>query len=199
MFQIDNIFVDEAIIKDQFICNISACKGACCVKGDGGAPLKREEALFLENNYEKIKPFITPEGISSIEENGHYVSKYGRALFTPLIPSEALPHQEDKPCAYINYENGIAVCGIEKAHEAGEIEFQKPVSCHLYPIRVEEKNNTFHLRYDIWDICSAACEKGKSEQVAIFEFLREPIIREFGADLYEKLELAKEFLENQDQ
>lgn len=194
MFQIDNIFVEEAVITDQFICNIKACKGACCVKGDGGAPLKREEALFLESHYEKIKPFITEEGRNAIANDGHYVSKYGRKLFTPLIP-----HQENKPCAYINYENGIAVCGVEKAYEAGEIEFKKPISCHLYPIRVEEKNNTFHLRYDIWDICSAACEKGKSEQVAIFEFLKEPIIRAFGADLYEKLELAKEFLKSQEQ
>ena len=157
MLIIDGKVISPEIFQEEFVCNLNACKGACCWEGDFGAPLELEELDILEKIYINIKPFLTPEGIKAIEDQGVAVynseeKEYG----TTLVDNAA--------CAYLIYEgNGIAKCGIEKAYEAGVIDFPKPISCHLYPIRVEELDNSSFqkLEYDRWEICSAACTKGK--------------------------------------
>ena len=146
----------------------------------------------MESIYDKVKPFLTPEGIEAIEEQGVavYVPEE-REYGTTLIDNAA--------CAYLIYEgNGIAKCGIEKAYEAGVINFPKPISCHLYPIRVEQlKNSSFQrLDYDRWDICSAACSKGKELGVPVYKFLKNPLIRKYGADFYEQMEHMAEHLDD---
>lgn len=192
MIIIQDKLVSDEIIQEHFLCNLEACKGACCWEGDGGAPLEEEELLILDQIYEVIQPFLSPAGQRVIAEEGtHVYDEEGETYATPLI--------DNGPCAYMTLDQtGTAKCGIEQAWQAGKINFQKPISCHLYPIRVR-KNETVRfeaLNYDRWDICSAACEKGKELQVPIYQFVKDAIIRKYGEDFYEELEAAAENLHN---
>ena len=156
MIVVQDKIVSDDLVEEQFICNLKACKGACCWEGDYGAPLETAELSILEEELEQIKPFLSPAGLKAIEEQGSYAwFKPEKNWGTPLVAGG--------PCAYMVMENGVAQCGIEKAWKAGETTFQKPISCHLYPIRVEENEETGFeaLNYDRWDICAAACELGK--------------------------------------
>jgi hypothetical protein len=186
MLIVQDKLISEDIIEEEFLCNLSACKGACCWEGDFGAPLETAELETLEKIYDEVKPFLTEAGKKAIEEQGVFVyNEVYKEHSTPLI--------ENAACAYITYEeNGTAKCGIEKAHEAGKTDFKKPISCHLYPIRVKKKHNVpFEtLTYDVWDICSAACELGKKEQLPIYKFLKDALIRKYGVSFYEELEEA---------
>lgn len=194
MLIIDSKVISPEIFKEEFVCNLNACKGACCWEGDYGAPLETEELEVLENIYEKVKPFLRPEGIAAIEQQGVavYVPEE-REFGTTLIDNAA--------CAYMTYEeNGTAKCGIEKAHEAGVIDYPKPISCHLYPIRVEQLDNSSFekIEYDRWDICSAACENGAKLNVPVYKFVKGPLIRKYGTEFYEQLEHMANHLENPD-
>ncbi len=190
MLIIQDILISDEVIEKHFLCNLNACKGACCWEGDYGAPLETEELQTLEKIYDDIEPFLTPDGQSVIEEKGHYTyyqepKEYG----TPLLKNGA--------CAYMTYdENGIAKCGIEAAWRAGATDFQKPISCHLYPVRVKSNKpkNFEALNYDRWDICSAACTAGKDNEVRIFEFVKAALIRKYGEDFYDELEAAVEHI-----
>jgi len=190
MLIIQDVLVSDDVVEKHFLCNLNACKGACCWEGDFGAPLETEELHTLERIYDDIKPFLRPEGQAVIEKEGAYTffeepKEYG----TPLLKNGA--------CAYMTYDdNGIAKCGIEEAWRAGATDFRKPISCHLYPVRVKtnEKQNFEALNYDRWDICSAACTAGKNNQVRIFEFVKEALIRKYGEAFYEELEAAVEYL-----
>jgi hypothetical protein len=183
MIQIGKTLISEAIIDNEFACNLSACKGECCVAGDSGAPLDPEELTILETIYSKVKPFLRPEGIAAIEAQGtHIMSDFGEPE-TPLV--------EGKECAYVNFtENGTALCGIETAYRSGEIDFKKPVSCELYPIRVQKLTELHAVNYDRWDICSDACTLGKSLEMPVYKFAKNALIRKFGEDWYAELERA---------
>ena len=184
MILIDDILVSDDVIERQFVCNLKACKGACCVAGDFGAPLNAEEIVTLKQIYPTIKSYLTPEGIAAIEAQGthaYFDDMEGDGIGTPLI--------DGKACAYINYDpDGTAKCGIEQAYKDGVVAFKKPISCHLYPIRVTKTTNFTALNYDEWSVCSAACSFGKLHQVPVYEFLKEPLIRQFGEDFYEALD-----------
>ena len=131
MIQIDDKLVSEDVFAEEFVCNLSKCKGICCVEGDAGAPLDKEETEILKNIFPKIKDYLRPEGVAAIEEQGTHVIDIDGDLVTPLVNGEE--------CAYVIFdENGITKCGIEKAYEDGVVEWQKPISCHLYPIRITE-------------------------------------------------------------
>ncbi|MEO0340400.1 MAG: DUF3109 family protein, partial [Bacteroidota bacterium] len=163
MLIIQGKLVDQDIIASHFQCNLDACKGACCVEGDYGAPLADEEIQILEEIYPKIKSYLTQEGKAAIKEQGTSVYfKEPKEFGTPLV--------DGKACAYLTYtKNGIALCGIEKAYRDGIIDFKKPVSCELYPIRVNinASNGFEHLEYDRWDICNPACKMGAKKQVRL--------------------------------
>lgn len=192
MLIIDSKVISPELFKEEFVCNLNACKGACCWEGDSGAPLETEELDVLENIYEKVKPFLRPEGIAAIE-------KQGVAVYVPQEHGFGTTLIDDAACAYMTYEaNGTAKCGIEKAHEAGVIDYPKPISCHLYPIRVESLDNSSFekLEYDRWDICSAACENGAKLNVPVYKFVKGPLIRKYGADFYEQLEHMAKHLED---
>ncbi|MFN8277082.1 MAG: DUF3109 family protein [Chitinophagales bacterium] len=183
MLVIEDKIVSDDILEEKFVCELSACKGECCVAGDVGAPLEASELAKLEEIYETIKPYLTEAGIAAIKAQGFWVNtdqpeKYN----TPLI--------ENKGCAYINYDNGIAICGIERAYRDGKVDFKKPISCHLYPIRVTKQRKTGMqmLNYERWDVCKAACKNGKKLGVPVYQFLREPIIRAWGEEFYSVLE-----------
>ena len=188
MLIIQEVLVSDAVVEEQFICNLSACKGACCVEGDSGAPLEQEELQILEDIYEDVKPFLTDIGREPIEKKGKYqfyteADEYGTIL------------QPNGACAFVIQENGITKCGIEKAYLEGKTDFKKPISCHLYPIRVEVKEESVFeaMNYDKWDICSAACTLGKKEQLPVYRFLKEAIIRKYGEEFYDELDAAAEF------
>lgn len=186
MFQLGKTIVSEDIIEKDFVCNLSACKGACCIDGDAGAPLDKEEAKILEDIYPKVKPFLRKEGIEAIEKQGTSITTAFGDLETPLISGA--------DCAYVIFdENKTALCGIEEAYNHGEIDWKKPVSCHLYPIRVKNYSEFSAVNYDKWEICDDACSLGAELQVPVFRFVKEALIRKFGQDWYAELEtVAKE-------
>lgn len=191
MLIIQGKLISYDVVEEQFMCNLEACKGACCWEGDFGAPLETEELHTLENIYELIKDYLSPEGRAVIEAEGTYAYFKGQKDYgTPLIANGA--------CAYMTYdEKGVATCGIEQAYNDQKIDFRKPISCHLYPIRVQkEKKTDFEaLNYDRWDICSAACEKGKAHKMPVYKFAKSALIRKYGADFYEELEAAASYLD----
>lgn len=186
MIAVGNALVDKKIFSKEFICNLNACKGECCVAGDSGAPLEREELPVLISEFEKIKPFLSEKGIAAIESQGLYVKDWEGDYTTPLI--------EGAECAYTVFEDGIASCGIEKAWKAGATDFRKPVSCHLYPIRVSRLQGFEKLHYHEWSVCSAACELGRNAGVKVYKFLKDALVRRFGEDFYNDLEKAEELL-----
>lgn len=194
MLIIQDKLISDDVVSEQFLCNLSACKGACCWEGDSGAPLEEAERAILDQIYDKIKPFLSKESQQVLEEEGKYTyykkpGEYG----TPLLNNAA--------CAYMTYtESGVAQCGIEQAYKAGLTDFKKPISCHLYPIRVtENKESAFEaLNYDRWDICSAACTLGKEQQLPVYQFLKEALIRKYGTAFYEELDHAAQYLKDKE-
>lgn len=184
MVQIDDKLISEDIFSEEFVCNLSRCKGACCVEGDVGAPLDREETKILEDIFDKIKPYLRSEGVRALEEQGTWtVDPSDGDFVTPMVNGEE--------CAYVIFdEKGVTKCGIEKAYENGAVDWQKPISCHLYPIRVSEYSSFTALNYHEWPICSDACELGKELKVPVYKFLKGPIERKYGEEFYQTLSEA---------
>ncbi|MEL6670845.1 MAG: DUF3109 family protein [Bacteroidota bacterium] len=180
IIEIDGKYVSGDVKDEMFACDISACKGACCVEGDLGAPLAKEEVGILEEIYPKVKPFMRKEGIRAIQAQGTSIVDIMNMESTPLV--------KGKECAYVTFKDGIALCAIEGAYLAGEIDFRKPISCHLYPIRAYTYKEVERLNYDRWSICGAACAKGKKEGVMVYEFVKDALIRKYGEDFYETLD-----------
>jgi hypothetical protein len=180
MFQIEDTLVSKSVLEKKFVCDLNACKGACCIEGDGGAPLTDDEVGIIEDNLEEIKPFMTPEGLSAIADEGiWYKDRDGEKATTLVNGAE---------CAFVFYdEMGTAKCAIEKSHNEGKIEFLKPISCHLYPIRIREYQNFTAVNYHEWHICEAACACGNELNVPVFQFLKEPIIRKFGEEYFDQI------------
>ena len=162
---------------------MNACKGACCWEGDYGAPLEEGEIDLLAEEYQHIRPYLTEEGKNVLDTTGSSVYyEEDKIMGTPLVKSGA--------CAFMTIDElGIASCGIEQAWRDGQTTFRKPISCHLYPIRIEKDHFAAFetLRYDRWNICSAACTKGKAEKIKVFEFAKEALIRKYGTDWYDEL------------
>ena len=188
MIIIQDKLISDELVEEQFICNLSKCKGACCWEGDWGAPLADEELEILNNIYADVRPFLTEEGKNKIDTEGGYQFFKGMDQFgTQLLP--------DGRCAYLVIEpNGIAQCGIEKAWKAGVTDFQKPISCHLYPIRVSKTTGFEAINYDRWDICAAGCQLGTEQQMPVYKFLKEPLIRAYGEDFYEELDATAQYM-----
>ena len=186
MIQIDDKLISEDIFSEEFVCNLTKCKGACCVEGDVGAPLDREETKILDDIFEKVKPYLRPEGVKALEQQGNWtVDPSDGDFVTPMVNGEE--------CAYVIFdERGITKCGIEKAYEDGAVDWQKPISCHLYPIRVKDYSTFTALNYHEWPICSDACELGKELQVHVYKFLKTPLIRKYGEEFYTVLSDAAE-------
>lgn len=180
MFQLGKTIVSEDILEKEFVCNLSACKGACCVDGDAGAPLSKEETKILEDIFPKVKPFLRPEGIAAIEAQGTWRIGTDQDFETPLI--------DEKDCAYVIFDGSTALCGIEQAYNQGALDWKKPVSCHLYPIRIKDFTEFAAVNYDRWDICDDACSLGKELQVPVYQFVKEALIRRFGEDWFSELE-----------
>ncbi len=183
MIVIDHTILSDDVVEKLFVCHIEKCKAACCVEGDAGAPLEPEETTILEQELDNIKPFLTAEGLVEIEKQGAWVIDVEGDQGTPIL--------ETKECAYaIRNEKGILACGIEKAWEAGATTFRKPISCHLYPIRIKKYDQYQALNYHHWDICAPACSLGKELGIPVYKFLKDALTRKYGQVWYEKLEAA---------
>ncbi|MEL6558739.1 MAG: DUF3109 family protein [Bacteroidota bacterium] len=179
------IIVDNAVLSDDlkenfFVCNLEKCKGACCVEGDLGAPLNEDELAKVDEVVDAVKPYLSPDGRKAIEEHGPYILDEEGDYSTTTI--------DNKECAFAFYdERKILKCGIEQAYLDGKIDYKKPISCHLYPIRITKYDHYDALNHDRWDICSPACDLGDQLKVPVYQFLKEPLIRKYGEDWYQKL------------
>lgn len=191
LVEIDDKIVSTQIFERKFVCDLNACKGACCIEGDAGAPLTMEEVSIMEDDLEIIKPYMLDEGIKAVEETGVFYMDQDNEPVTTLI--------NGGECAFVYFdENGITKCAVEAAYLDGKTSFKKPVSCHLYPIRVKRFNEYQALNYDKWSICEDACALGESLSVPVFQFLKEPIIRAFGEDFYKELEIVSKELSDKE-
>jgi hypothetical protein len=180
MILIDNTCISDDIEDQLFVCNLDKCKGACCVEGDSGAPLDKEELAILDDIYPHVEPYLSEAGKQVIAKEGTYTTDFEGDYVTPVI--------NNRECAYAIYDvKGILKCGIEEAYNDGKITYKKPISCHLYPIRVTKYEQYHALNYDRWDICSPACSFGKELGVPVYKFLKEPLIRAYGEKWYDQL------------
>ena len=179
MIQVQDKIISLDIFEKHFVCDLNACKGACCVEGDSGAPLLKEEEKILDEIYEKVKPYMRKEGITEIENQGVAVYDLEGDLTTPLI--------NNRECAFVVEENGINLCSIEKAFLNSKIDFKKPISCHLFPIRIKEYRDFDAVNYEDIKICKPACECGSKLEIPIYVFLKEPLIRKYGEAWYNEL------------
>lgn len=178
------IIVDDCIISDnladvRFCCDLAQCKGACCVEGDCGAPLDTDEIPILEMIYPEVKPYMTPEGVAAVEEQGVSALDVDKLPCTPLVGN--------RECAYAVVEEGVTLCAIEKAYRDGKTDYPKPISCHLYPVRIEDFGEFKALNYHEWDICCCAVRKGREVGEPLYKYLKVPLIRRFGDEWYEEL------------
>jgi len=180
------IVVDHAVLSDDlkerhFVCDLQKCKGACCVEGDLGAPLEDEELPIINEILEKVMPYLSPAGRHAIEESGPYILDKEGDYSTTTIG--------DQECAFAIYDQDrILKCGIEKAYLDGKIEWQKPISCHLYPIRVTKYDHYDALNYNRWEICDPACKLGDELKVPVYKFLKAPLVRKYGERWFQDLE-----------
>lgn len=190
MIAIDNVLLSDEIIKAQFVCDLSKCKGACCVDGDAGAPLDKNELKEIDKIFDKVLPYLGKESVDEIDRQGRYVYDKEYGWVTPTINS--------KICVYgITDKNGIVKCGIEQAYLDGKIKWKKPISCHLFPVIVTKSKDgvTEFANYEPReDNCKAACVLGKKLKVPVYQFLKEPLVRKFGQQFYEALEATAEHL-----
>ena len=182
MIEVGRAILSIDLLDKHFVCDLEKCKGICCVEGDSGAPLTQKETKILDKIYPTVKTYMTLEGIKAIEEQGCYITDFDGDLVTPLI--------DNMECAYVIRENGVAGCAIEKAYHNKKVKWRKPLSCHLYPIRIQEYENLDAVNYDKQDICNAACKLGDKLKVPVYKFLKEPLIRKYGKKWYEELEMA---------
>ena len=179
MIYLDNALLSDDIRSTYFCCDLPACKGACCVEGDAGAPLEEEEISLLEDYIDEIKPFMVQDGIDEVKLLGVFDYDSEGKFVTPLI--------HGKECVYVYFENSIARCAIEKACQEKKIPFAKPVSCHLYPIRIKQTPFNDLVNYHKWYICQKALIKGHQEKMPLYLFLEDALIRKYGRSWFNKL------------
>lgn len=182
MILIDEVLIESPVVEEYFACNVSACQGACCWEGDYGAPLDSDEIEIINTLLPKILPLLSQESQRVIKKKA--------TVFYSEIKKEGTPLLDDKSCAYLIQEDNIAKCAFEVLHSTGDSDWQKPISCHLYPIRIEKQHQSgfSQLRYDKWDICSPGCQKGKESNIRLIDFAKTALIRKYGEEWFNRLE-----------
>lgn len=180
MIILRNTLISEDIFEKEFICNLSACKGSCCIEGDAGAPVSEIEKLEIEANFELIKPYLSEASLQDIAKKGGFEKDEDDEWNTTCLSTGE--------CNFVKRDGtGLLSCGIEQSYLAGQSTIRKPISCYLYPIRIVKVGDYEAINYHKWDICSAACALGKQEQVKVYQFLKEPLIAKYGGDWYQEL------------
>jgi hypothetical protein len=190
LIAIDKVLISDEIVEEQFVCDLDKCKGGCCEDGEAGAPLEKQELKLLNEYYDTVKPYLTPAGIAELEKQGNYVYHQEFGWVTPTIKGQM--------CAYgYKDKKGIIKCGIEQAYNDGKIGWKKPISCHLYPIRITKTRNNELLNYEPREtLCGPACVLGRKLKVPTYVFLKESIIRKYGEEFYNVLsQVAKDYFE----
>ena len=183
MLQIDDTIISLDIIEESFCCDLAACKGICCVEGDAGAPLEEEEVALLEEVLPVVWDDLSPEAQKIIHEQGVAYIDEDNEYVTSIV--------NGKDCVFTCYtKDKTCICAIEKAYREGKIAFYKPISCHLYPVRVAKYRDFRAVNYHRWSVCKPAVTYGRKNGVKIYEFLKEPLIRKFGEEWYEQLSIA---------
>ncbi|MGZ8538526.1 MAG: DUF3109 family protein [Flavisolibacter sp.] len=192
MIAIDNVLVSDDVIEAKFVCDLHKCKGGCCEDGDAGAPLEKEEMRIIDENFDIIKTYLNKEGLAEIRKTGKYLYDREFGWVTPTI--------NGKICAYgFRDKQGIIKCGIEQAYYDGKISWKKPISCHLYPIRITRRKTFTNVNYEPRDVlCSPACALGKKLKLPVYQFLKDALVRKFGTDFYDALhQIAVEHFEEE--
>lgn len=190
MIAIGHTLISDEVISEQFVCDLNKCKGACCVDGDAGAPLNKEELKKIDEVFDVVIPYLNEESVQNINRQGRYVYDREFGWVTPTINGSI--------CVYgITDEKGIVKCGIEQAYRDGKIAWKKPISCHLFPIIIKKSSDgeTDYVNYEPReDHCKAACTLGKKLKVPVYEFLKEPLVRKYGEEFYEALDATSHHL-----
>lgn len=191
MIAIDHVLISDEIVQEAFVCDLTSCKGGCCEDGDAGAPLEKAELDELNACYQLVKPYMTAEGIAQVEKKGKYLYDREFGWVTPTIQGAL--------CAYGRKDkNGVIQCAIEQAYLAGKITWKKPISCHLFPIRIKKSKRDPDVEYLNYepreDLCKAACALGEKLSVPVHIFLKEALIRKYGEEFYQALEQAADRL-----
>ena len=183
MFLIQNTLVSLDVLEKEFCCDLETCRGCCCIEGDAGAPVSDEELQQIEQLLPELLPQMTKEARAVVEQQGlSYLDPSGERVLSIV---------NGKDCIFARTDhNGWCYCLIEKAFNAGKISFKKPISCHLYPIRLTRVGDYTGVEYHRWDICHCARQLGKKKHIPLYQFLREPLIRRFGEAWYAELELT---------
>ncbi|OFX63748.1 MAG: hypothetical protein A2066_12280 [Bacteroidetes bacterium GWB2_41_8] len=184
MLEIGRTIVSLDVLEKKFLCDLLKCKGACCVEGDSGAPVTPEEVEAITEAYPEVEVYISESHRAEIRKQGFAVVDLDGDLVTPLV--------NNRQCVYTFEEKGILKCAIEKAFFDGKSKFRKPVSCHLFPIRITEYKRFDAVNYQQIDICKPGRQCGKSENLPLYVFLKEPLIRKYGEEWYEQLSYAAE-------
>ena len=182
MLSIGRTIISSAVFEEKFSCDLARCKGCCCLQGDSGAPLEESEGKTIAEIWPVIKDYMRTEGIQAVEEKGTSLIDSDGDLVTPLIGNAE--------CAYTLLEDGVYFCAIERAWADGKVKFQKPISCHLFPIRIKKYEEFDAVNYEEWKICRPAVKKGKESNIPVYEFLQEPLIRIYGKQWYNELQIA---------
>jgi hypothetical protein len=184
MFLIEEVLISDDILAKKFKCSLNQCKGACCWEGDYGAPLEDSELEKINEILDIILPYLPEKNIAKIQKDGVF------AMFSK-DPFKGTALMEDGSCVFMTKnEMGISACSFEKAYYDGKTTFKKPISCHLYPIRrtVNDTQGFEALNYDEWDICQSACSLGEKEQIPLYQFAKDALIRQYGSEFYEILD-----------
>lgn len=190
LIEIGGRIINTDILTEYFCCDLAACKGMCCVEGDSGAPLESDEAAVLESEYANYSSYMTARGRQAVQEQGFAVVDEDGDLTTPLIANAE--------CAYAVRENGITLCALEKAAKEGKMSFRKPISCHLYPIRIRKfSDGSEGLAYHRWEVCAPARINGSKCGLPVYQVLKEPIIRRFGKEFYNEMDEAAKYINDE--
>ncbi len=195
MIVIDNIYISDEVVEEQFVCDLHKCKGGCCIDGDAGAPLTNEELEEVNAATEHVKHLLNDEAVQIIEQEGKYVYDREFGWVTPTM--------RNGMCVYgLVDENGIVKCSFEQVYNEGKIKWKKPISCHLYPIKISKSKNTDqeYVNYEPRDpMCNPGCALGQKLKVPAFVFLKEAVIRKYGEDFYEVLtQIADQYYDSKE-
>lgn len=194
MIAIENTLVSDQLISEQFVCDLSRCKGACCVDGDAGAPLEENELKKIDSVFSKVVPYLNEKSLQEIEVQGRYVYDKEFGWVTPTIKSQI--------CVYgFKDEQGVVKCAIEQAYLDGKIKWKKPISCHLFPViaKKSKSGKTWHVNYEPREThCRAACSLGKKLKVPVYVFLKDALVRKFGKSFYNALDAAYKYVQSKE-
>ncbi len=184
MIAIDNKLISDEVVEEQFVCDLAKCKGGCCEDGDAGAPLEDWEKKKLDEFYTTIQPYMTSEGIAEIRKQGKYIYDSEFGWVTPTINGGI--------CAYGKKDStGTILCAVEQAYNDGKLDWKKPISCHLFPIKISKSELDPDMEYVNYepreDLCSAACKLGTKLKVPVYQFLKDALIRKYGQEFYDTL------------